>query len=145
MYKYAMQTFVPYASIHESAQVLDMRRLGKQRVETFQLLRVNAGLVKGWWNHPAAKMWRGHDAGLIAYGVGICDEWIMRGYKDTCREKILAFGKPDFNDMPSWWGDDAVHASHRSALLRKQPDWYSQFQWDDDPSVEYVWPLPVTS
>lgn len=140
-----MQTFVPYPNIAESAAVLDMKRLGKQRVETFQLLRTNFGVVKGWANHPAAKMWLGHEDGLIAYGVGICDEWILRGYKDTCREKILSFGDPDVSDMPSWWGDSLVHSSHRSALLRKNPEWYSQFDWVDDPSMAYVWPLPMTS
>lgn len=33
-----MQTFVPFADFRESASVLDMKRLGKQRVETFQVL-----------------------------------------------------------------------------------------------------------
>lgn len=135
-----MQTFVPYPDIALSASVLDMKRLGKQRVETFQLLRTNFGLVAGWRNHPAAKMWIGYEGALIAYGVGICDEWISRGYKDTCREKILSFGDPDAQNMPPWWGAEEVHSSHRSALLRKNPDWYSQFSWTDDPNVEYFWP-----
>ena len=33
-----MQTFLPYPDFHESAKVLDMKRLGKQRVEVLQLL-----------------------------------------------------------------------------------------------------------
>lgn len=140
-----MQTFVPYSNIQQCAAVLDRQRLGKQRVETFQLLRTNCGLVNGWRNHPAAKMWLGHEAGLIAYGVAICDEWISRGYKDTCRDKILAFGEADFSDMPPWWGDKIIHSSHRSALLRKSPEWYSQYGWSDDPSVPYVWPSGLVS
>jgi hypothetical protein len=140
-----MQTFVPFPSLKLSAAVLDYRRLGKQRVETFQLLRANLDITLGWKNHPAAKMWLGHEAGLIAYGVAICDEWIARGFKDTCREKILAFGEPDASDMPAWWGMNAVHSSHRSALLRKNPEWYGQFEWADDPSVPYVWPTGLIS
>ncbi|MDQ1681515.1 MAG: hypothetical protein QOH99_56, partial [Frankiaceae bacterium] len=34
-----MQTFLPYADFGASARVLDDRRLGKQRVETLQILR----------------------------------------------------------------------------------------------------------
>ncbi len=33
-----MQTFVPFPSFWESANALDMKRLGKQRVETFQVI-----------------------------------------------------------------------------------------------------------
>jgi len=33
-----MQTFVPYANFSESAKVLDRQRLGKQRVETLQVM-----------------------------------------------------------------------------------------------------------
>lgn len=135
-----MQTFVPYPDIYKSAIVLDRQRLGKQRVETFQLLRALSNESLGWRNHPAAKMWRGHESGLIAYGVAICAEWISRGYKDTCTEKILAFGKPEDKNMPTWWGDDMVHSSHRANLLRKMPEYYGQFGWIEDPSTPYVWP-----
>lgn len=34
-----MQTFLPYPDFDKSAQSLDMMRLGKQRVETFQILQ----------------------------------------------------------------------------------------------------------
>jgi len=35
-----MQTFLPYADFKESAQCLDYRRLGKQRVEAKQIHRM---------------------------------------------------------------------------------------------------------
>lgn len=135
-----MQTFVPFADLQKSASVLDRQRLGKQRVETYQLLRVNTGLVNGWYNHPAAKMWRHNVPGLIAYGVAICNEWLDRGYKDTCLEKILSFGEPDFSDLPYWWGVEEVHSSHRSSLLFKNPEYYSQFGWTEAPTYGYIWP-----
>lgn len=135
-----MQTFVPYDDIQKSASVLDRQRLGKQRVETLQLLNAIAGKSKGWVSHPAAVMWKNNVNGLIAYGVAMCDEWVSRGYADTCRDKILAHGAADFDDMPFWWGDETVHASHRANLLRKMPEFYSQFDWQEDPSMPYVWP-----
>ena len=122
---------------------LDYRRLGKQRVETYQLLRANLDITLGWKNHPAAIMWRNNIHGLIAYGVTMCDEWTKRGYKDTTKEKILALGYADHNDLPSWWGDPDIHSSHRSNLLRKDPDFYSQWGWDDDPTAPYIWPAAV--
>lgn len=136
-----MQTFVPYPDIHQSALVLDRQRLGKQRVETFQLLRAISDASLGWQKHPAAKMWRGYENGLVAYGVAICSEWISRGYKDTCLEKIQAFGKADEEALPPWWGDELVHSSHRANLLRKLPEHYGRFGWKENPDMPYFWPV----
>lgn len=85
-----MQTFLPYASYAQSAEVLDTRRLGKQRVEVYQIMRALGGDSKGWSNHPATKMWSGYETALTLYGVAICDAWIAHGFKDTCTGKILA-------------------------------------------------------
>ena len=64
----------------------------------------------------------------------------MLGFKDTCSEKISSLLIADENDLPTWWGDESVHSSHRSNLLRKLPEHYSSFGWTDDPSVPYFWP-----
>lgn len=139
-----MQTFVPFADFARSAAVLDNRRLGKQRVETMQIMRaivpIGASRSHGWRNHPATVMWRENIHGLAAYGVAICDEWIERGYKDTCRGKIIAHISPDELDMPPWWGDERVHSSHRANLLRKDGEHYAQFGWVEDPAMPYFWP-----
>ena len=60
-----MQTFVPYPDLHDSAAVLDYRRLGKQRVEAYQIIRAALHLSKGWGNHPATRMWANNLAGRI--------------------------------------------------------------------------------
>ena len=52
-----MQTFLPYAGFADTAQVLDKRRLGKQRVEAIQVLRALTVPGYGWRHHPAATMW----------------------------------------------------------------------------------------
>ena len=137
-----MQTFVPYPDIAASAFILDYRRLGKQRVETYQILRANLGITKGWRNHPASRMWAANPNGLVAYGIGMCDEWLSRGYQDSLRSMLMALGTPDKQDMPVWWGTDAVHSSHRSNLLRKDGVYYGQFGWNDDPNADYIWPVP---
>lgn len=142
-----MQTFVPYDDFSMSARALDYRRLGKQRVEALQILQsltpVEGRKHHGWRNHPATKMWEYNIEGLAAYGIAICDEWISRGYKDTVRGKILEAFKPNPLDLPSWWGDDRVHASHRANLLRKDFDFYIQHGWSENPQMPYVWPQPV--
>lgn len=136
-----MQTFLPVASFAGSASALDRQRLGKQRVECLQILNALTGQSKGWVNHPAVRMWRGHERALIRYGVAVCDEWIKRGYNDSCRAKILAF-ESQFRDqsaiMPPWFGDIDLHRSHQSNLRRKDPDHYA-FPVPDD--LPYVWPV----
>ena len=135
-----MQTFLPYNDFTKSAKVLDRQRLGKQRVEVLQLLKALNGETKGWVNHPAAKMWRGYENCLVVYGLSICTEWIERGYKDTCFAKILAYR--DYKTaivVPPWLGREDFHESHRSNLLRKNPEYYSQFGWGESPDLEYVW------
>jgi hypothetical protein len=135
-----MQTFLPYNDFEKSAQVLDRQRLGKQRVEVLQLLKALAGETKGWVNHPAAKMWRGYENALAIYGMVICTEWIKRGYKDTCFAKIMEYRNYDRAIVvPKWLGREDFHASHRSNLLRKNPEYYSQFGWDESPDLPYVW------
>lgn len=134
-----MQTFLPYADFALSAYVLDMKRLGKQRVEVYQILKALRGETKGWANHPASKMWRGYEGTLVLYGLAICRDWVARGYKDTMTEKIQSY-MPDRVLRPRWLGNEELHASHRSNLLRKFPEHYSKFDWKESPDLPYVWP-----
>lgn len=137
-----MQTFLPYESFLESAKVLDRQRLGKQRVETYQILQTLTGVSSGWQNHPAVKMWRGYDQALADYGATVCIEWLGRGYKDSLLPHFLDHmsGAQDC-EMPDWLGNADLHLSHRSNLLRKLPDHYSQFFKDEPNDLPYVWPV----
>ena len=83
-----MQTFLPYADFRRSAQALDLRRLGKQRVEAVQVVRAITRPGYGWRHHPAAKMWRGHAEALGRYGLTMADEWVRHGFADTTAETI---------------------------------------------------------
>jgi hypothetical protein len=138
-----VNTFLPYPNYYESAEVLDMRRLGKQRVETLQLLNANLGLTVGWRNHPCAVMWRNHDGALAMYGVAICKVWTDRGYKDTVRDKLLKL--IDEHDLttsmhqPRWLGNEQLHLSHQSNLVRKDPIYYRQYFPDVSDNLPYLW------
>lgn len=138
-----MQTFLPYPDFEASARCLDSKRLGKQRVEVLQILNaLQNPEARGWKNHPATRMWRGHEAILIRYGVVVCDEWRRRGYRDTVREKLIArMPAVSAEDRPSWLGDDRLHSAHRSNLLRKDPVHYGSFGWSDPPDAPAYWPL----
>jgi len=163
-----VQTFLPYPDFVESAQVLDQARLGKQRVEALQVLRAVTLPGYGWQSHPAIAMWRGHRTALTAYALAITDEWIAQGHADTVRPQVLEFAPalgdvglgdhPDRDrdnnsdaghasaaalvaaDLPSWLGDDAVHRSHRSKLLQKEPEWYRGRFPGVPHDLDYVWP-----
>jgi len=41
---------------------------------------------------------------------------------------------------PAWLGTDTFHASHRSNLLRKDPDYYGQWGWTEPSDLPYIWP-----
>ncbi|GAA4034163.1 hypothetical protein GCM10022247_69060 [Allokutzneria multivorans] len=147
-----MQTFLPYADFAASAQVLDDRRLGKQRVENVQVLRALVWPEYGWKHHPAVTMWRGFTRALVAYGVQVCREWTARGHSDSTAHSLLEFTGgvvPDQGELidagavPPWLGDEAVHLSHRSALVRKDPEHYRRFFPDVPDDLPYTWPKPV--
>lgn len=134
-----MQTFLPYSDFMESARVLDRQRLGKQRVEVLQILRaIESG--SGWSNHPAVKMWNGYQNCLVEYGLCMCHEWIRRGYKDTCSEKIAGLRDVHPFKVPDWIGDEEFHRSHQSNLIRKDPEHYRHFFPDVPDDLPYVWP-----
>lgn len=138
-----MQTFLPYANIKGSLEVLDNKRLGKQRVEALQILNVLFGKptktgkpYKGWLNHPCVTMWKGYENILAHYYNASIDVWVERGFKNTMEKFDV---DSSIKDWPKWFGNEMFHASHRSNLLRKDYIYYSQFGWEDNPEDPYVW------
>lgn len=163
-----MQTFYPVdtANFRDIARVLDNKRLNKQALEGWQIMMTlleldpqgNHRPAKGWKNHPAVKMWRGHEYALNMYVQQMVHEWLRRGFKSTIGEKAdttmrIAMQKGLIDTSKRWEPDfmhdgdlrAAVASSHRVALLSKDYDWYSQFNWPEDTGArpetyEYVWP-----
>ena len=148
-----MQTFLPYPDFARSARVLDRKRLGKQRVETLQVLRAATVPGYGWFRHPATAMWDHHVPALVAYGRSMVDEWTARGGADSTGWQIREFAPgawerlPDDGvaDPPPWLGDEELHRSHRSNLLRKDEQFYRPLFPDDPAGLDYVWPVAPQS
>ena len=160
-----MQTFMTSdtGDFKEVAKCLDNLRLNKQALEGWQIMLTlleldpqgNHRVPRGWSNHPAVNMWRNYEPALYIYVVTMVDEWKKRGYKSTIADKATETMKiaystarlPDFA-MPPWLQDPEitkkVASSHRLALLSKNYEHYSQFDWREDngtrpTAYEYQW------
>jgi hypothetical protein len=138
-----MQTFLPYASFQKTFECLDYKRLGKQRIEAYQILcclldrpTKSGKLYKGWKQHPAVKMWTNYEEALKKYYNLCIDEWVARGYKNKMEKEPL--NKPII--LPDWWGYEPLHSSHRANLLRKDPVFYGKLGWSESPREGYFWP-----
>lgn len=160
-----MQTFLthPTTDFSQTAVTLDNKRLNKNALEAWQIMMTNLQLdpqgnfrqPKGWYNHPATKMWRGHEITLLRYIQAMAEEWVARGFKTTILDKAratveraLELGLIESATQPTWMQDhdhfERIAESHRKALLVKNYEWYSQFNWREDTGApeadyEYVW------
>jgi len=135
-----MQTFLPYSDFIKTAKCLDYRRLGKQRVEAWQIYQALTKENYGWKHHPIIKMWQGYEQALLRYGMAICEEWKIRNYKDNMLKLFIE--NYDINKdigNPIWIGNKQFHASHRSNLLRKDKKYYGKFNWKEPDNLPYVW------
>jgi len=148
-----MITFLPVKSFVKSAELLDTKRLGKQRIEAGQILEIllNTPVLPGslqsvvpftfnlsmWQQHPAVLMWKGHEEWLKLYLACVVGEWVCRGYTNNI--KLLSY---DANKQvpPAWLGYEPFHKSHRSNLVRKAPSTYLPFWPDEDRDLLYFWP-----
>jgi hypothetical protein len=147
-----MQTFVPFADLHESAVVLDNKRLNKQLLEGRQIYSILSEnrTTGGWVNHPAVKMWRNYENALFVYLENIMLECVFRGISTEKNWSAITNMHDNNWDrgsnviMPPWWGDERVHQSHRYNLYKKDPEWYHMFVNEKPVSCcercSYVWP-----
>jgi hypothetical protein len=151
-----MQTFLPETDFGQSAHVLDPKRLMKQRIENLQILKSLAGLYPtgAWRNHPAVKMWAGHEDWLMLYNEAILKEVFMRGYKDNTHEQFDNIYSDNFMGMESekpWWlGDTNFHYTHKGRLFEKNPEHYYFYDQYSDykeqgytccTECNYYWPV----
>ncbi|MDF2825447.1 MAG: hypothetical protein K0R68_2855 [Mycobacterium sp.] len=149
-----MQTFLPCPGFIESAQILDQKRLGKQRVETIQVLRGLTVPGYGWRRHPAVAMWAGYEEALVRYGLDVCAVWVETGRADTCAATLVADLRAATGldtirtqselalagELPPWLGEPAFHRSHQSVLAGKDPAHYRPMFPDVPDNLPYVWP-----
>lgn len=136
-----MQTFLPYADFKRSALCLDSKRRWCQVKESRQILDVLAGNYKGnaWSNHPAVNMWRGYVPALQQYSNVFLETVLELKTHNVKAYKIIDVVGEIV--MPSWFGLEKFHASHRSKLLSKLPEYYGHFGWTEPDNLEYYWPV----
>jgi hypothetical protein len=93
--------------------------------------------------------------GARALRLTSCELWTERGFGGSCAATIAAdlraagiaeirsYEELAANDaLPPWLFDEAVQLSHRSALLRKDPEHYRPLSPPDTPwELDYVWPV----
>jgi hypothetical protein len=80
-------------------------------------------------------MWRDYVNALKLYYNDCIDVWKERGFKNTMEYEHI---EGEFV-LPNWLGNDKFHSSHRANLLRKDKNFYSQFEWGENPEDPYLW------
>ncbi len=151
----AVQTFLPFPRFDASAAVLDDARLGKQRVETLQVLRALVLEDYGWAHHPAVRdvARPGAGAGRVRPGLrptsgcGAATPTARPPRSPSSPREVVGLDQDELEARRP----DAVRGcttrgstrSHRAALLRKDPARYAAALDDGvDPETPYLWPGP---
>jgi hypothetical protein len=133
-----MQTFMPFKSFYHTAQALDNKRLNKQILECYQILKVLSSddPKAGWRNHPAVKMWKGFEMGLFQYAMVMIEEANKRGIRtENNLRNLNELNERAYKDwgygMPLWMDDKKVMArvttTHKANLYLKDPIFYTDF------------------
>lgn len=135
-----MQTFLPYKEFDQCAKILDNKRLNKQILESYQILKVLSGQSPSgaWRNHPAVLMWKNAEKSLRVYTKAMIKEARLRGIRtDKNEANIEALeaitGHLWGNGKPVWsesFHVNRVTITHRTNLYRKDPIYYAKFYQD---------------
>lgn len=121
--------------------MLDSKRLNKQILEGYQILKVlnNPDPRAGWRNHPAVKMWSGHENALFVYILAMVKEATRRGIKtdknwDNLIKLRIATISNWGSGYPKWYqNSETLHriiTTHRANLYKKDPEYYHAFYVD---------------
>jgi hypothetical protein len=149
-----MQTFLPSSDYEYSAQALDSKRLNKQILEGYQILKVLSGASESgaWRNHPAVLMWKNAENSLMDYIDHMVYEADWRGIKTDKNVSNLKTLKSAFSHMwggsvPIWQKPEHVKRvvdSHKANLYRKDALIYAEYQsYTAKPCCDkclYYWP-----
>lgn len=133
-----MQTFLPHPAMRDSLDALDNKRLNKQVLETYQILKVLSGQSpsNAWRNHPAVLMWEGAEDELWRYGMTAIAMADMRNIKtenNLANFKSLAKISATHwqNNEPAWRKNPTivkrVNTTHQANLYRKDPIYYEHY------------------
>lgn len=137
-----MQTFMPTPDVRLNMCYLDYKRLGKQRVEAYQILQAITGKTKAWLNHPCTQMWIGYENFLKFYINCAIQEWVKRGFSNSMSEYVIDEYDLTPEEVPYWFGGP-IHRTHQLMLLKKDYDYYSKYfvaSKDVINCAQYYWP-----
>lgn len=73
---------------------------------------------------------------LKMYHNIVIEEWVRRGYENNM--ELFEIRTPVEDSF--WLADDRLHRSHRSNLLRKDPEFYGKYGWNVPDNLDYFWP-----
>lgn len=162
-----MQTFLPYTNSLDAARALDNKRLNKQILEGYQILKVLSGASPSgaWRNHPAVLMWKGYEYGLWNYIGSMVNIASLRGIRTENNVKNLnelykQYNEDWGNEHPAFWRDEnkvmRIITTHRANLFKKDPVYYVKYQYavdspynapccpDRKEPCKYYWPTHVS-
>jgi len=135
-----MQTFLPYKDYNQCAEILDNKRLNKQILEAYQILKILSGKSPSgaWRNHPAVLMWKNAEWSLRNYAKVMIKEAKVRGIRTDKNESNIealeaVCGQIWGTNKPVW--SEASHVNrvnitHRTNLYRKDHIYYAEFYMD---------------
>lgn len=88
-------------------------------------------------------MWSGFEYALCIYGMFICMEWIRRGIVDEIFWKLgnICHELGDSYQAPPWIKDKDVIRSHRSNLMRYDPDKYGKLFKGTPENMPIIYPV----
>jgi hypothetical protein len=134
--------WLPFPNVRANLDVLSDGHLTDVVYQGMQCLRdVYAGVlgrdVRAWRKHPQGLLFYvlSADKELRARGMGAGTN-IAAAFTWISRQENTMVPK-----MPSWYGEPSLHLSHRSHLIRCEPEWYTRrLPFTTPLDLPLVWP-----
>lgn len=117
--------FVLHPDVNVNASLLDDTRLGKQRLEARQIIKILEAPIHqkmSWRNHPITRSWIGYVDYLKHYYNAILLEWLRRGKNNT----LSFYEVPEIIIEPHWWDIKEIRYTHQANLYLKMPHHYAK-------------------
>lgn len=166
--------FIIVPNIQLTADMMDKKRIGKQRIEVKQIIDIleeidknGSSKSKSRVSHPAIKSWIGYTNHLKVYFNIIVRKWISYGFKNNYElydiderpynivpcifdGKTASYDISKFNQysFPFWVSFPPFYMSHQASLCRKDPLHYRGLLRDElKPFLNngYFWPSNVSN
>lgn len=139
-----MMLWLPHENFRDCARAMDSRTLTIQRFDAWRLLNMlTKGVPVGMKRNPTIRMWQEYPTWVAGYGMAICLEWELRSEKSSEITKLFEeyLDVADLTDTyPRWLGDSLLHSSHRSNMIKLDPDHYMKLWPGVIEGMPLAWP-----